>query len=453
VPGVDARHLLPRDTTAAIATPSGRGAIAVIRVSGPGARGILERLAGCAPPPPRLQRLSALRHPVNDALLDRALVSWFPAPASYTGEDVLEIACHGGAIAPHLVLDGVFAAGARPALAGEFTRRALLHGKLDLLQAEAIGDLVEATSPAAHRAAIHHVERGLSRRIDALREALIGVEALISYSIDFPDEDEPPVPPERILTEALAVVGRMRDLVATAPQGELLRNGALTVLAGRPNAGKSSLFNALLGLERAIVTEVPGTTRDAVEALASIGGHPFRLVDTAGLHETADRVEGIGIEIARRYVERADLVIFCVPANRDPLPDELDFIAAGDPRVIPVRTMADLARDEPTPAIVVSAVTGAGLELLSDALVGHAFGGDRALDAEAPILTRERHVRALSRAMDDLLRFRDAVDEGVPMEFAATHLQDAIAGLEGLIGLVEPEDVLDRVFQSFCVGK
>jgi tRNA modification GTPase len=454
---------LPADTIAAIATPQGRGAVALLRVSGPGARDVLQRIApGIGEARPREQRLAALRHPDTGELLDRGLVTYFAAPASYTGEDTLEIATHGGVLTPQLVLDALLAAGARPAEPGEFTRRAYLNGKLDLLQAEAVADLIDGRSRALHRAAVHQMERGLSRRVSELRDAVIGTEALIAYSIDFPEEDEPPVPPERIQASARDVITRIESLLSTAPEGELLREGALTVLAGRPNSGKSSLFNALLGTERAIVTDIPGTTRDALEASASVDGYPFRLVDTAGLRETTDTVEGIGIEVARRYLAGADLVLFCREAGRDADDDERAFIA-GVPseRLIVVRTKSDAHpagnvdgdADGAAGAVPVSAATGDGIAELRRALLAKAFGGILGEPGEAPLVTRERHARALRAARDEVAAFLDAMDDGVPMEFAATHLRDAVAALEDLVGAVSVDDVLDRVFGSFCVGK
>ena len=448
------RQPLSEDTIAAIATAPGRGAVALLRVSGPEAERVLAAVAAGDLPAPRMQSLRAIRHPESGELLDRALVTRFPAPHSYTGEEVVEIATHGGALTPQLVLDALLAAGARPALPGEFTRRAYLNGRMDLLQAEAVADLIDGRSRALHRAAVHQMERGLSRRVLELREAVIGTEALIAYSIDFPEEDEPPVSPERIRASARDVADRIDGLLATAPEGELLREGALTVLAGRPNAGKSSLFNALLGSERAIVTEVAGTTRDALEADASVEGYPFRLVDTAGLRETVDRVEGMGIEVARRYLAAAELVVFCVPAGRPLEDDECAFLADVDPeRLVLVRTLADLHAAADEPGLPVSAATGAGLPELRAALLHRAFRRIAAEPGEAPLVTRERHARALRNARDEVRAFLDALDASVPMEFAATHLRGTVAHLEELVGAVGIEDVLDRVFGSFCVGK
>ncbi|HEY0151810.1 MAG TPA: tRNA uridine-5-carboxymethylaminomethyl(34) synthesis GTPase MnmE [Longimicrobium sp.] len=446
------------DTIAAIATAHGRGAVALLRVSGPEALDVLRRVApGLGDEPaPRVQRLAALRHPESAELLDRGLVTYFPAPASYTGEETVEITTHGGVLTSQLVLDALLAAGCRAAEPGEFTRRAYLNGKLDLLQAEAVLDLIDGRSRALHRAAIHQMERGLSRRVEELREAVIGAEALIVYSIDFPEEDEPPVPPARIRAAAEDVLARITRLLATAPEGELLREGALTVLAGRPNSGKSSLFNALLGTERAIVTEVPGTTRDALEATLSVDGYPFRLVDTAGLRETAELVEGIGIEVARRYLAAADLVLFCVEAGRPLEPDEAAFLDGVDPaRTVLVRTKADDSEQGIGTAgeVLVSAPNGTGLEELRQILLHRAFGGILGEPGEAPLVTRERHARALRAARDEVQGFLDAQASGIPMEYAATHLQAAASALEDLVGAVTVDDVLGRVFGDFCVGK
>jgi len=304
------------DPIVALATPPGRSALALIRVSGRGAFDVAARaLHPFHPDPPRTVRRVHVVHPTTGATVDDALAACFPGPRSYTGEDLVELSTHGGLLVPAAAVAALVVAGGRPARPGEFTRRAVLNGKLDLLQAEATADLIDAGSSAQARWALHQLDRGLSTRLDELRRELLELEALIAYEIDFPDEDEGPVAPERVVRAWRAARDRIARLVDTASEGERLREGALLVIAGRPNAGKSSLFNALLGTERAIVTEVPGTTRDAVEAHAVLEGFPFRLVDTAGLRDSNDRIERLGIEVSRRYLAAADLVLFCRDAG------------------------------------------------------------------------------------------------------------------------------------------
>ncbi len=450
------------ETIAAISTAPGRSALAVVRLSGDGIAQIVERTLGEALPA-RRPTLRWLTHPETRERVDQVLATFYPTPDSYTGEDLLELSCHGGALAPQLVLDAVFAADARPAEPGEFTRRAYLNGKLDLLQAEAILDLVDGRSRAQHRAAVHQLDRGLSRRIEEVREAIIHAEALLVYEIDFPEEDEGPLPAERIDSAATDVLDRIDRLLETAAEGELLREGALTVIAGRPNAGKSSLFNALCGFERVIVTEEPGTTRDAIEAVVSLGGYPFRLVDTAGLRESAVHIERIGIEVARRYLADADVVLFCVEAGRSLTEEEHGFLEELDEcTVILVRTKVDLLeaanRDErpgsvDTFRVNVSTVSGEGLGALGDRLVGAIFGAAQSRDPEMPLVTRERHARDLRRARDEVSAFIQARTEGLAPEVAATHLRAAAQALEELLGVIGPDDLLARVFSDFCIGK
>lgn len=451
------------DTIAAVATAPGRAGLAVVRISGPEAREVARAL-GFEGLEPRRATYGRLQHPRDGRPLDRAVATLFEGPESYTGEDVVELGCHGGPTVPQLVLDAALAAGARQAEAGEFTRRAFLNGKMDLLQVEATEDLVEARSEAAHRSALFQLERGLSRRIDDLRERLVELQSLLAYDIDFPEEDEGPVPEERIDGAAASLAGELASLLEHAPEGEMVREGAVTVIAGAPNVGKSSLFNALLGRERAIVTEVPGTTRDAVEAVVSVEGYPFRLVDTAGIREGAGRVESLGIEVARGYLERADIVLFCAEATRRPSEAERAFLegreAGAGPELIRVRTKMDLVPDGASEAaggvdgewLEVAAPEGRGLPDLRERLLESAFSSVRRSGA-APLVTRKRQVRALGDALEEVRAFRDARDRGLPPEVAVTHLQEATRRLEELVGVVEVDELLDRVFSSFCVGK
>jgi tRNA modification GTPase len=385
-----------------------------------------------------------LSHPDSREPVDDCLVACFPAPHSYTGDDLVEISTHGGLVVPAAALAACAAAGARPAQPGEFTRRAVLNGKMDLLQAEATADLIDAGSPAQRRRALQQLERGLSDRLAVLRSEILELEALIAYDIDFPEEDEGPVTPQRVRSAWEAVRGRVADLLRTAPEGERLREGALLVIAGRPNAGKSSLFNALLGTERAIVTEIPGTTRDAIEAYAVIDGFPFRLVDTAGLRDSGERIEQLGIEVSRRYLAAADLVLFC--EERDD-PSRTAFLAQVTAPVVVVRTKADVTGEG------VSVITGQGLAELRRRLAEVAFGKLLALGDVEPVVTRARHRAALERALAELDAFWSARREGVDAAATATHLRAAVLALDELIGAVTPEDVLDRVFAAFCVGK
>ena len=454
------------DTIAALATAAGPGAIALVRMSGPEAFQILKALTPDQDEPaPRTAGLRSITNGPSGDLLDRAIVTVFPRPDSYTGEDMVEISCHGGWLVPRLILDACVARGARLAEPGEFTRRAVLHGKMDLVQAEAVLDLIEGRSRAQHDAALFQVERGLSQRIAELREQLVTVEAYLAHHIDFPEEDEAPVSMDRVLDAAGALQEALEELLETAPEGELLREGALTVLAGPPNSGKSSLYNALLGEERAIVTDVPGTTRDALESVISVGGFPFRLVDTAGLHDSDDRVEELGIEVARRYLERADLVLFCVESDSELGPAERDFLAGlVDVPAVLLRTKADLVPGNRVPAdlpgvanvreiVEVSVVDGTGLGRLKEILPELVYGGLVRTGASVPALTRARQSDAVRTARDQVVAFLEALKEGTPVAVASALLRPAETALEELLGLISTDEILDRVFREFCIGK
>ena len=444
------------DAIVALATPPGRSALALIRLSGRGAFDVGAKvLHPFHPDRPRVAVRVAVRHPTTGEDLDLGIAICYPGPASYTGEDQIEIATHGGVLVPGEIVAACIAAGARPAAPGEFTRRALQNGKLDLVQAEATADLIDAGAPAQRRRALQQLERGLSRRLEALRDEILQLEALIAYDIDFPEEDEGPVAPEQVERAWHVVHDRLARLLATAPEGERLHAGALVVIAGPPNAGKSSLFNALLGHERAIVTEIPGTTRDAIEAPAVFEGFPFRLVDTAGLRDSPDRVEQLGIEVSRRYLADADLVLFCEEAGTTSSAAE-SFLSELETPVLFVATKADLqptARSASRPTAAVSTVTGAGLDTVRHKLAEAAFGSLVRLGDVEPIVTRERHRAALAEALRELEEFQAARTRGVDAAATATHLVAAVGALDDLIGVVTPDDVLDRVFGSFCVGK
>jgi len=448
------------DPIAALATPPGRSALAVVRLSGRGAFDIAARVVPTftAEPP----RTAHLAHFVDGdgTLIDRGLYTAFPGPHSYSGEDLVEFSCHGGFAVPVRLVGALLAAGARPALPGEFTRRAVLHGRMDLLQAEAVGDLIDATATAQARAALHQIDGGLSRRLADLRTALLDVEALLGYDIDFPEEDDGPVAPARITERMTELQERVARLLATAPAGERLRAGALVVLAGPPNVGKSSLFNALLGTDRAIVTATPGTTRDAIEAATEFLGWPIRLVDTAGLRESEDEAEQLGVGFSRRYLEAAEVVVVCDDGPGRGAGRQGGSVADLGPasgRMIRVMTKSDLPASLPpgpaAPPIHTSALTGEGLDALKAAIVHAAFGEQATLADLEPGLTRERHRIALTRAQVALQGATPHLAARGDAVLAAHHLREAARALEELIGVVDVDEVLDRVFRSFCVGK
>jgi tRNA modification GTPase len=438
------------DPIVALATPPGRSALAVIRLSGVGAFDVARQvIRGFQAEPARRATVATFRG-ADGQLVDRGVYTVYPGPHSYTGEDLVELSCHGGLLAPTRLLAALQAAGARPAAPGEFTRRAVLNGKLDLVQAEAVGDLIDATAPAQAAAALRQLEGGLSHRLSALRHSLVEVQALLSYDIDFPEEDDGPVSPERIAAHIEGVSAEIRHLVATAPSAERLREGALMVFAGRPNVGKSSLFNALLGTERALVTEIPGTTRDTIEAHTDFLGWPVRLADTAGLWNAPDQVDRLGVEVSRRYLAAADLVLLCVEAGRQVEEDEA-AIAVERPSLL-VRTKADLAGN-PGEGLAVSAITGEGLGVLRRAAAERVFSDRINLADLEPALTRERHQVALGRAQTALAAAVPHLGRGGDAVLAAHHVREATSALDELLGVVDVEEVLDRVFGSFCVGK
>lgn len=444
------------DPIVALATAPGRSALAVVRLSGAGA---FEVAAAVVPrwraDRPRQATLSPFLDRHGNPI-DRGLYVAFVGPHSYTGEDLVEFCCHGGAMAASQLIGALTAAGARPAEPGEFTRRAVLHGKMDLLQAEGVADLVDAYAPAQARAALHQVEGGLSARIQSLRTQLLDLAAALSYEIDFPGEDDGPIGPDQLAAQLGATRAEIGSLLRTAPAGERLRTGALVVLAGAPNSGKSSLFNALLGTERALVTAMPGTTRDAVEADTEFEGWPIRLADTAGLRDADDLVERLGIEVSRRYLAGADLVLLCAEAGRPLEPGEREVIRGRTALV--ARTKSDL-RDpvpgEEVEGIAVSVVTGEGLGFLRAAVADLVFGTDARtqLPGLQPLLLRERHRVGLERANAALDAAGSLLGPKGDAALAAHQVQGALAALDELVGVVDPDEVLGRIFSRFCVGK
>lgn len=455
---------LQNDTIAAISTPQGPGAIGILRLSGPEAVSAAEK---CFKPlgPKGLRDHPARALVYGDLLdsggqpIDRVLCTYSLGPSSYTGEDTAEFQCHGSPMVLALGLEALFAAGARQARAGEFTRRAFLNGRLDLAQAEAVGDLLSAQSREGARHAAGQLAGALSKKIGDIYSALVDVMAHFHAVLDYPDEDIDPFRMEE-LDEALAdQEGALNALLASCGRGRLLREGLPCAIVGRPNAGKSSLLNAMLGWERAIVTDIPGTTRDTVEERCELGGVPLRLIDTAGLRDTSDPVEKLGVERSRRAMEEAGLILVLIDASR-PAQDQdfalLQEAMALAPTIL-VWTKGDLPQApipvvnmELPPSVTVSAKVRDLDELCNE--ISCAFPQDL-WGGYGEILTNARQEEAASRAREAVRRARDALQAGVTPDALLTDVEEALSALGELTGQSVREDVTNRIFSKFCVGK
>ena len=448
------------DTIVALGTPAGRGAIAVVRLSGNDALKIARSHVDPWPVHTREMSVCTLRD--GKKMLDEALVAFYSRPHSFTGEDMVEIFTHGGHAVPASVMAVLIESGARQALPGEFTRRAVLNGKLDIVQAEAIGDLVDARSDAMQQTALYQLDGGLSSRIAAVREGILRIESLIAYDVDFPEEDDGPIQRADIVAATDSLLQSLDVLLATIPLGQIVREGAVVVIAGAPNVGKSSLFNALLGEKRAIVTEISGTTRDAIEATVSAGPWSIRLIDTAGLRDSADVLERLGIEVSEQRITAAHLVIACGDTEADLEKAITASSSLSQAPVIPVLTKRDLhpfhhdrADDSNSGLPVsVSALTGNGLDVLRRRISSELAQRYGEIAPEVPILTRARHIHGIRTARKEIDQFKSTWEQdSLPTPVAAVHLRTAAVALEELIGAVSVDDVLERVFSSFCVGK
>ena len=429
-------------TLFAPASGFGRAAVAVIRISGPAAGSVLVALGGALPAPRRLS-LRTLRDPADGAILDRALIAWMPGPDTVTGEDMAELHLHGGVAVRTGVIRALTAhPGCRPAEAGAFTRRAVLNGRMDLTEAEGVADLIDAETEAQRLQALRQLDGTLGRQVAAWRDAAIDCLAATEAALDFSDEGD--VDDDDLDRTVLARAAHLRDAIAAAladgRRGERVREGFQVVLAGPPNAGKSTLLNALSRRDVAIVSPVPGTTRDAIEVRLDLGGLPVMLVDTAGLRESEDLVEREGILRTRIRMAQADLVLMLVPPDAD----QAASPEAG--RALSVRTKADLA-GEPGTGLAVSALTGQGLPALLDAI---AAAAEAALGGGDALVTRARHRDALERCVAHLDRLPAAA--AMP-ELVAEDLRLAVRALGEVGGHVGIEDVLDRLFSGFCIGK
>ncbi|MCL5807748.1 MAG: tRNA uridine-5-carboxymethylaminomethyl(34) synthesis GTPase MnmE [Deltaproteobacteria bacterium] len=461
--------MIGRDTIAAIATPPGIGGIGVIRISGTAAEGIARRLFRAARP---LEAFLShhLYHgeivaPETGAVLDDVLVTLMKGPHTYTGEDTLEINCHGGPMILRTVLAEVVQAGARPAARGEFTKRAFLNGRLDLSQAEAVLDMITAKTPEGAAAAVNRRMGKLSGRIEAIRNAVINLLAGIEAAIDFAEDDGVVEATGTNLPAFQAVIDDLHSLAATYRRGRLIREGISVVIAGRPNVGKSSLLNRILGEKRAIVNPIPGTTRDFIEETVNIGGIPVRLTDTAGIHDPENSIEKEGIDLLWERLVTADVVLLLLDGSMALTPVDREVLVQMQARLlIPVINKSDLPQQldekmlrdllpEGTPATVrISAKYGDGIDRLTEA-IHEMILATPAEEMPAESIADLRHKVALEKAAECLGRARKGLYDGLPSELAALEVREALDSLGEITGRTTSEEVLDRIFANFCVGK
>ena len=463
------------DTIVAIATPAGRGGLGVIRLSGPDAARIACDLTGRTKPlKPRHATFGVIgvsppfspsaRDEKGQVAGDHVVVTLFPAPASYTGEDVAEVSAHGSPVVLNSILRAAIDAGARLAEPGEFTLRAFLNGKLDLIQAEAVADLIDAVTPLQARAAFDQLEGTLTKQIGAIDQALFDIIAKLEASLDFPDEGYHFVAPTEARASIDGVIARIDALLAQAQRGRLVREGAAVAIVGAPNVGKSSLFNVLLNANRAIVTAIPGTTRDLLTEQADIGGLSLSLIDTAGVRETADVVEQEGVARAKAAAGIADLTIVLLDRSRPLTNDDRELlgVTASRPRVvawnkIDLPPSLPLEPLDPVEAVAISATTGAGIDRLIAAIgTGLSTLPSAKVDEslrDRPQITNVRHTVLLERARESLMRAAASLQSKVSEEFPLLDLQEASAALQEITGKRTTDDLLRHIFERFCIGK
>jgi len=446
-----------RDTIVAIATPIGRGGLGVVRLSGDRSRAIAERILRFTHPP-RWQSWHSEFAELTDAqggALDQVIVSFFENPRSYTAEDVIEISCHGAPVVLRYCVEQAVAHGARIAEPGEFTLRAYLNGRIDLAQAEAVRELIDATTLYQARVAAQQMEGSVSRRIRPIKEQLLELISLLEAGIDFADDDISVAPAEEILRRLNPIHHGIGELLSSFSAGKLVFQGFTLAIAGRPNAGKSSLFNRLLEADRAIVTEIPGTTRDLVSEAVSMDGIPVKLVDTAGIREGIDRIEQLGIDRTYQAMADADLTLLVCDLSA-PSSDEDSALLEKlrDRRPLLVGNKSDLPRNSAPPpeAVIVSALTGEGIPELKQAILKR-IAPDGIATPESGSITSLRHEALLRETRDALENARKAVEFEIPHEMLLLDLYAALRPIDAVTGATTADDILNRIFSTFCIGK
>jgi tRNA modification GTPase len=458
-PQTKEREAIAQETIVAISTPPGRGGIGIVRLSGPHALEIAQgliRMSGTLEP--ARARLAEVVDPDSGQKIDEAVVTYFVKPHSYTGEDLVEIAAHGSPVVLELLVRLALRGRARLARPGEFTERAFLSGRLDLTQAEAVRDLIEAQTLYQARIAAEQMGGALSRRVQPPKQKLVELIALLEAGIDFAEDDVEVTPDEEIVTRIDTIAGELAVLARSFEHGRMVHAGLRLAIVGRPNVGKSSLFNRLLERDRAIVTASPGTTRDLVTDRLSVGGIPVELVDTAGLREAKTEAEAIGIRKSREALAEADVVMVVLDASVPLREDERQLIASLEGRrALVVRNKADLdpgadlPPELPLPCVMTSALSGEGVQALRDVLAESVR--NPAGESESGVLTNLRHFEAVSGAIAALDTAKRALPERIPHEMLLLDLYAALRQLDSLTGETTAEDILNRIFSTFCIGK
>ncbi len=447
----------PRDTIVAISTPIGRGGLGVVRVSGPESRAIAERILRFSGKPRWRAWASQLAELIDESgsVVDQVIVSFFESPRSYTAEDVVEISCHGAPIVLRFCVERAVGAGARVAEPGEFTLRGYINGRIDLAQAEAVRDLIDARTLYQARVASQQMEGTVSRRIRPVKDQLLELIALLEAGIDFAEDDISVAPPDEILRRIDAVASKLQELVASFARGKLVFQGFTLAIAGRPNVGKSSLFNRLLEQDRAIVTEVPGTTRDLVSETTAIEGIPVKLVDTAGIRKGQELIETLGIERTFQAMADADLTLLVLDLSSELTDGDRELLdKLRDRRPLLVGNKNDLCRRmELVPDVVpVSAVTGQGIPELRQAVLRR-LAPEGLCAPESGAITNIRQEALLRDSLEALANARKAVEFRIPHEMLLLDLYAALRPIDGVTGATTADDILNRIFSTFCIGK
>ncbi len=457
------------DTITAISTPPGHSGIGIVRLSGKDAVKIGDRIFR-SPRKKKLNKTAAHRiihghiiDPANREVIDEVLVSVMKAPHTYTKEDIVEINCHGGAVPVRMVLELTLKNGARLAEPGEFTRRAFLNGRIDLAQAEAVLDVINSLTVQSQKTAVRQLRGNLSNKMEAIQEKIIELTALVETYIDFPEEDIETLSLKDMHKRALSIQKSLKKLIDSSRHGMILRDGLKTAIIGRPNVGKSSLLNALLDHDRAIVTEIPGTTRDVIEEYLNIQGLPIKIIDTAGIREVKDVVEKEGVKRSLKLMQEADLVLLILDGSEKLHDTDRELIEkSGSINTIIVVNKCDLPGKidlsvtpgvlfNPAHAVTISAKKETGLEDLKNKIVETVTGGKTEYGED--VVTNVRHIHALERAQSSIDSFLTEVSKKTPPEFLSVELRDSLDAVGEILGITTPDDILDKIFSSFCIGK